>query len=195
MKGFKQDHFTMLPSVHEPSLTKNQSVLANSSKRHHNFVTLKAAHSPQREKRPGQPRGLGAPKGRRERNLYCYMHHTSKESQKNFCVSCSSWSSFKARNAQNSFKTLWYNLPACSRAGVCSLIRAGKSFATQFIFQIAFSSWKEQKHNKKTRPGQSLPQPVGIIRPWNQHMQWTKPQPTCIYTNIASAHIHVNHEN
>lgn len=49
MKGFK----------HGPSLTNDQSALANSSKGHHNFVTLKAAHSSQRKKRPGQNEAWG----------------------------------------------------------------------------------------------------------------------------------------
>lgn len=81
--------FTTLPRVHAPSLTKDQSDLANPSRGHRNLIKLKAAHSPRREKWQCQHRGREVSGGRGERNLYCSMHPVPKESQKNFSVSCS----------------------------------------------------------------------------------------------------------
>lgn len=68
---------------------------------------------------------------------------------------------------------------------------------------------KEQKHEQERRPGQSLPQSVGIICPWNQLILQGKHTHTHTHTRmracthahththkyIPCTHIHVNHEN
>lgn len=73
-----------------------------------------------------------------------------------------------------------------SRAGTCSLIRAGSTLQRHLFPRYHSTLQKEQKK----RPGQSLPQSVGIICPQNQLCD-VNPIPVYLHPTPT----HVNHEH
>ena len=124
MKGFK----------HGPSLTNDQSALANSSKGHRNFVTLKAAQSSQRKNRPGQRRGPEAREGRGKEIFIALCTIRQRKTKRTSVCRVPREGLLKHEMLKTILKHYGNNLPACSRAGICSLIWAGKSFAMRFLF-------------------------------------------------------------
>lgn len=94
--------FTTLPRVHAPSLTKDQSDLANPSRGHRNLIKLKAAHSPRREKWQCQHRGREVSGGRGKEIFIALCTLCQRKARRTSLCHVPSWRSFKAGNAQNS---------------------------------------------------------------------------------------------
>lgn len=115
VKSFAWDHFTTLLCTHISSLTKDWPNLANSSKWHHGCITLKVAHSLQWWERTGEGKGWGEsrpahrPRGRqekREKEIFIALG-TRLQRKTKWAPVCNVllWRSFKAWDAQHSFKT------------------------------------------------------------------------------------------
>lgn len=108
--------FTTLPRVHAPSLTKDQSDLANPSRGHRNLIKLKAAHSPRRRSGSASTEAERCLEEGGKKSLLLYAPCAKGKPEELLCVMFPREGLLK-QEMLKTLKTLWYNLPACSRAG------------------------------------------------------------------------------
>lgn len=181
----------MLPSI-------SWSILANSSKWHHSSVTLKAAHSFQWWERGGGEEGWGSggAGGEGGRNLYCYMHHTSKENQMNICLYVMfPREGLLKHEISNSFKT--YDTTYQHFQGQTPALSYEPIRALQCNLFSKYHSILQK--NKNTNKKQGLANHSHSL--WGSYVHGTNtcngknPNPhVCTQIDLYT-HIHVNHEN
>lgn len=106
-----------------------------------------------------------------QHNLYCCVYRKTKASQRSSAAPCPVQTDDAAhQRSQGQAPALSYEREAVCNA-ICSLDTT-----------LFYKKNKNKEKKKKTRPGQSLPQSVGIICPQNQLVQCKNPNPTYLHT-------------
>lgn len=205
--SFEREHFTTRPCTHTSSLTKDRSVLAYSSKWHHGCVPLKATHGLQgwertgegEEGEGGESRPAHRPEGRREEKgkkslLLCAPDFKGKPSEL-LCVMFPHEGLLKHEMLNILLKHM-IQLTSISRAAVCSLIWADKSFVTRLVFYNTTLFFKRTKAWTKNKAWPITPTACGDHMSMEPaHAMEKIPTHTYIHKYTPYTHIHVNHEN